>query len=266
MLHYSMGAFAGPYCPYAYSPTPIRYLTVLCKDGSKLRYCAPNKNKDAICNDPNNSWSKAKCATKGGLDHVVRHLTGCFPCYGNCDALCNAAPYDMSDEALDLVNGGFEDAVLTPWVWRPSVRGQTAPQVINDGTAPEGSYYLRITSYCPSPNKVTRRDIIVGTDGGCGTGVMLSFYYKFKAGDYLPFNDCMNVNAKVNGITIKSVNVCVSDVGNYGQTQWVPTSVDLGKLKAGSFIVLAISGSVQDARDCALNSSLMLDGFKITYY
>jgi len=236
-------------------------VAIVCGDGSKTLYNAPNSLKDRsqFCQNPNDKWSKAKCNNKGGFVSVDIEHSGCY-----LNSLGTDSGIPVPD--YSLINPGFEFSDLTGW----STSGPTAATVVcGDGTAPEGNCYASITTVGTGPgsevNSLTMADLIIPNYGGCNTyNYGLSFWYRFDAEDYLPYNDYLLVELKdsTNSVVFTKY-VDVSNVGDYGDSGWQYQNVFLGSPPVGSALHLSISASTSNVGDSILNSYSYIDGVNV---
>jgi len=238
-----------------------RFMVALkCGDGSNTLYCAPNNLKDRsqFCQNPNDKWSKAKCNNKGGLSSVDISNSGCFTESFNPN--CEQPVKDITP-----VNAGFESGDLTGW----TTTGPESAIVLCDASAPDGNCYAQLstsgTGPGSDPNVLTNSNLVVSNYGGCNNyNHVLTFWYRFDAGDYLPYNDKLVVNVKdPNNNVVFSQTLDVASVGDYGDSSWQFASVFLGAPPAGSAIYLSLSAETINVADYILTSYSYIDGVKL---
>lgn len=244
-----------------------RFMTALtCNDNKTFLHCAPNnlKNREDFCMNPNLKWSEAKCKHHGGYNSLDVVNTGCyststlFSMYNVTD-MCGGE-LEVHQSTLD--NLDFELGNLDGW----SVSGPVSPVVVCDDNTPNGHCYARLSATGTSPgslpNKLERDDLVVTNGGGCNGGnKKLTFWYKFVAGDYVPFNDKLTVN--VNDGTLFTYVLDVATVGDYGNSGWQQVVVELGAVPIGTVLSVSISAEITNVLDSALSSYGYLDGVKL---
>ncbi len=244
-----------------------RFLVALkCGAGNSTLHCAPNNLKDRtdFCMNPNKKWATAKCINKGGLTSIDIDNTGCYTLsksyWGhelNCE-LENVIP-EVS------VNTGFELTTLDGWEFS----GPAPPVVHCDPSAPEGNCYAELTTDGTSPwtgsNIIKKSDLTVSNYGGCNNdNYKLTFWYKFTAGDYVPFNDNLKIYIKnQNDDVIYLQSLDVATVGNFGSSTWLNANVFLGQVPMGTSLSISLSAETTNALDGSLQSYGYIDGFKI---
>lgn len=240
-----------------------RFMVALkCGDGSTTLHCAPNNLKDRsnFCQNPNEKWAKAKCNNKGGLVLVDISNSGCF-----VESLCSNCDNPIAVPDLNPVNAGFESGDLTGWI----TTGPVGAAVLCDSTAPEGNCYAQLstagTGPGTDPNVLTNSHLVIPNYGGCNNfNHLLTFWYRFAAGDYLPFNDHLIVSVKdPSNNVVFSQTVDVATVGNYGDSGWHQAYVYLGAPPAGSAIYLSLSAETINVNDYILTSYSFIDGVQL---
>lgn len=245
-----------------------RFLVALkCGNQTSTLHCAPNNLKDRtdFCTNPNKKWAMAKCNNKGGLTSIDLDNTGCYTLsksyWGNTELNC-----DTENKIPQLsINSGFELQTLDGWLYS----GPSVPSVKCDSDAPEGSCYLELstagTSSWTSPNSIEKNDLTMVNYGGCNNdNYKLTFFYKFLAGDYIPFNDNLNLYIADETNTLLFMQTLdVATVGNYGNSGWLTANVFLGQVPIGSSLTIKFTATTTNALDGALTSYGYVDGFKI---
>lgn len=244
-----------------------RFLVALkCGDQNSTLYCAPNNLKDRteFCMNPNKKWATAKCINKGGLTSIDIDNTGCYTLsksYWGHELSCDSENFIPETN----INSGFELGTLDKWEYS----GPSSPVVHCDSSAPEGSCYVELSTYGTSPwtesNIIKKSDLTVSNYGGCNNdNYKLVFWYKFTAGDYIPFNDNLKIYIKnQDDNLIYSQVLDVATVGNFGSSSWLNANVFLGQVPIGSSLSIIFSAETTNELDGALTSYGYVDGFKI---
>jgi len=245
-----------------------RFMVALtCGDGNTTLHCAPNNLKDRtqFCTNPNEKWAKAKCNNKGGLTSIDIDNTGCYTLYqsywGGSELNCDNT-YVLPEVST---NYGFELGTLEEWEYT----GPSAPVVQCDSTAPEGNCYVVLSTYGTSPwtgpNVISTDKLTMSNNGGCNNDdYKLTFFYKFTAGDYVPFNDYLQINVfdEFNAL-IFTQTLDVATVGDFGSSDWLSAEVLLGKVPIGTSLSINLVATTSNTLDGALQSYGYLDGFQI---
>lgn len=245
-----------------------RFMVALtCNDDNTQLYCAPNnlKNREEFCQNPNLKWSEAKCKQMGGYKETDLDNTGCYTLsseYWGGDINCTGINIP---EKVDY-NLGFEKSSFDDW----TVSGTTtSSSIICDSTAPEGMCYAQTstegTGPSTGPNKIENNNIVIYNYGGCNGGdYILSFWYKFVAGDYTPFNDYIKVTSKDNNNNILVSKVLdVNTVGDYGSSPWILVNTNIGSVPTGEKLSLTIYAETKNSLDSILTSYGYIDGISI---
>jgi hypothetical protein len=244
-----------------------RFMTALtCNDNTTFLHCAPNnlRNRAQFCNNPNLKWSEAKCKNYGGYNSLDVVNTGCYSSSTllsmyNVTNTCDT-PIKVYNKPLD--NLDFELGNLNGW----TVSGPSLPVVVCDGNTPNGNCYAQLstenTGRGRQPNKIERNDLVITNGGGCNGGdKKLTFWYKFQAGDYLPFNDKLTVN--VNNGTLFTYVLDVATVGDFGNSGWKQVVVELGAVPMGTLLSVSISAEITNGLDTNVNSYGYIDDVKL---
>ncbi len=235
-------------------------IALTCGDGSTTLYCAPNNLKDRsqFCQNPNDKWAKAKCNNKGGLVSVDIANSGCY-----LESLCLTC--EINVPKLNPINAGFESGDLTGW----TSSGPTPAVVLCDGSSPEGTCYAKLTTsgtYSSSePNVLSNSNLLIPNYGGCNNyNHVLTFWYRFDANDYLPYNDYLTVDVKDSSNNVVFTQTLdVASLGDYVDSGWQFASVLLGSPPAGSAIHLTLSAKTEDVLDGNLPSDSYIDGLQL---
>lgn len=245
-----------------------RFMVALkCGDNTTTLHCAPNNLKDRtqFCTNPNEKWAKAKCNNKGGLTSIDIDNTGCYTLsqsyWGGSDLNCDNV-YTLPESS---VNAGFELGTLEGWEFS----GPSAPIVHCDASAPEGNCYAELSTVGTGPwtsaNVITKSNLTMSNYGGCNNdNYKLTFFYKFKAGDYVPFNDYLKIDVSDElNVLLFTESLDVATVGNYGTSAWLSANVFLGQIPIGSTLNIKVSAESKNVLDSILHSYGYIDGFKI---
>ena len=250
---------ADPIC----GPSARFMAAIVCGDGSKQLHCAPNNLKDRsnFCQNPNDKWAKAKCNNKGGLSYVDVSQSGCFAQSLNLD--CDTP---IAIPSFNSTNLGFDLGDLSGW----TTTGPDPAVVVCDDSSPDGSHcFAKLTTSGTGPgsaqNELSRTDLLIPNYGSCNNyNYVLSFWYRFDAGDYTPFNDYLSLAVKdQNNNVLFTQTLDVNTVGSYGSSGWRYANVGLGQPPAGSALLISLSAATQNGLDYAVASYSYLDAIQI---
>lgn len=231
--------------------------------------------------NPNLSWSAAKCNGKGGYNSLNVDFTGCYTMTSSFWSdfaglamsqanFCDNFGIAITQLTVGDGNLGFEEGDLTGWSVPPSnTQGAVSVACSNQyGPAAEGSCYAVVSGQSkrhPAVNALYR-DVSITNPGGCKNSMQqLSFQYKFKASDDLPFNDYVKVivKDKATNQVILSAVTDIAAVGNYGSSTWISKSVNIGSLSAGQKVVVELRMESTNAGDSSVASFGLLDDVKV---
>lgn len=254
-----------------------RFMVALkCNDNTTQLVCGPNNLKDRtqFCTSPNIQFAEAKCKQRGGYKGLDLKNSGCYSeqsefwldqynLVTSGTGFCEIFPLQLQDKIVS--NLGFESGDLSGWTYS----GPNGARVVCDEDAPEGKCYAELSTEQTGPltsaNKLQRSDLVLSNIGGCnGNPQSLAFFYKFAAGDYIPFNDYLSVQIKHGSGNVLSRYVLdVATVGDYGNSGWKYVIVPLGSIHTGHKLAIDIEAESKNDQDGSQNSYGYVDGFVV---
>lgn len=163
-------------------------------------------------------------------------------------ALVTAAPTSL---ATTIENASFETGDLTGWSTTGGAQATMSYQGAFSATvytAPWEDYFATVTASCST-------NTLMQTFSAKEGEVLLGWSF-FKANDYIPFNDTGVVKLVVESDNTQTIlfQSSVSEVGDYGGTNWVPW--EFVAPEDGDFTIKVES---TDILDCLLSSTVGID-------
>lgn len=162
-----------------------------------------------------------------------------------------------------VTNGGFEDGTTSGWTASPAA-GAGAITVLNDGTAPEGSFYARLVPGNAGSDTILSQQISTGNQGVMLTGFAAYRDIEAAAGQPCQYVDPARVEVldAANAVIDEAffASHC-SSVGYNGSVAWTSWST-IALAPNSSYTLRA---RVQNSLDSQYPNVLSLDGVAVNY-